>query len=240
MLRLEEVKIAYKEIGVIDGIDLRIEEGGITVLIGANGVGKTTIVNAIVGVHKPRAGRILYGRGKDEVDLVKVPAHRMTSLGVSICPEGRQLFPNMTVYENLEMGAYVRNDKNVKADIEALLRQFPILGERRNQKARTLSGGEQEILAIARALVIKPKLLILDEPSWGLAPLMIEEVMKVVREIKETSDTTILLVEQNATIALKYADYAYLLDSDGRVALQGPAEEMLANEKVIEVYLGGI
>jgi branched-chain amino acid transport system ATP-binding protein len=235
---LEEVKIAYKEIGVIDGIDLVAEEGRITVLIGANGVGKTTIVNAIIGVHKPWSGRILYG--KDELDLVKVPAHRMTSLGVSICPEGRQLFPSMTVYENLEMGAYVRNDKNVKADIEDILGQFPILGERRNQKARTLSGGEQEILAIARALIIKPKLLMLDEPSWGLAPLMIEEVMKVVRKIKETSETTILLVEQNANIALKYADYAYLLDSDGRVALQGPAEEMLANEKVIEVYLGGI
>jgi branched-chain amino acid transport system ATP-binding protein len=235
---LEDVRISYREVKVIDGIDLDIKEGKITVLIGANGVGKTTIVNAIIGVNKPYAGRILYG--KDGVDLVKVPAHRMTSYGVSICPEGRQLFPSMTVYENLEMGAYVRNDKEVRADIEKLFGQFPILGERRNQRARTLSGGEQEILAIARALVIKPKMLILDEPSWGLAPLMIEEVMNVVREVKETSDTTILLVEQNASVALKYADYAYLLDSDGRVALQGPADEMLANEKVIEVYLGGI
>jgi branched-chain amino acid transport system ATP-binding protein len=235
---LKDVRIAYREIKVIDGIDLAIEEGRISVLIGANGVGKTTIVNAIIGVHKPRSGEILYGR--EGLDLVKVPAHRMTSLGISICPEGRQLFPSMTVYENLEMGAYVRNDRDVKADIEDILSRFPILGERRNQKARTLSGGEQEILAIARALIIKPKLLILDEPSWGLAPMMIEEVMKVVRKIKETSDTTILLVEQNANIALRYADYAYLLDSDGRVALQGPAEEMLANEKVIEVYLGGM
>lgn len=238
MLRLEDVKIAYREIKVIDGINLEIEEGKISVLIGANGVGKTTIVNAIIGVHKPYSGRILYGR--EGRDLVKAPAHRMTSLGISICPEGRQLFPRMTVSENLEMGAYIKKGREVKADVESIFEQFPILSERRNQKAGTLSGGEQEILAIARALIIGPKLLMLDEPSWGLAPLMIEEVMNVVRKIKETSDTTILLVEQNANIALKYADYAYLLDSDGNIAMQGPADEMLANEKVIEVYLGGI
>jgi branched-chain amino acid transport system ATP-binding protein len=232
---LEKVKIAYKEIKVIDGIDLDVKEGRITVLIGANGVGKTTIVNAIIGVHKPSAGRILYG--KDELDLVQVPAHRMTSLGISICPEGRQLFPSMTVYENLEIGAYVRKDKDIKADIEDLFNQFPILGERRGQKARTLSGGEQEILAIARALIIGPKLLILDEPSWGLAPLMIEEVMQVVRKIKETSETTILLVEQNANMALKLSSTAYVIES-GLIVRAGASADLLRSDEVRKAYLG--
>lgn len=238
MLTVENVKIAYSGISVVNGINLEVADDRITVLIGANGVGKTTLLNAVIGIHKPYEGRILYG--SDQIDLVKVAPHKMTRLGISICPEGRQLFPDMTVLENLEMGAYIRNDNQVKCDIDALLQTFPILGQRKSQKARTLSGGEQEILAIARALAIKPRLLLLDEPSWGLASLMIEEVMEVVKSIKETSDTTILLVEQNANIALKYADYAYLLGVGGEVVMQGTGAELLADEKVVEVYLGGV
>lgn len=235
MLKVENIKVAYKSVTVLEDISFHVRPNQLTVLIGANGVGKTTIMKAIMGIHKPLSGQIIYD-GK--TDLCKLPPYKMTSLGISICPEGRQLFPDMTVMENLEMGAYVRKDKDaIKADLEDTFKSFPILDERKHQKASTLSGGEQEILAIARALMIKPRLLLLDEPSWGLAPLMIEEVMKTVDKIKETSDTTILLVEQNANIALKHADYAYVLDDSG-VAMEGTGKELLADTRVQEVYLG--
>lgn len=235
MLKVDNIKMAYKNVTVLDGISFNVRPNQLTVLIGANGVGKTTIMKAIMGTHKPESGSIIY---EGKTDLCKVSAHKMTSLGISICPEGRQLFPDMTVMENMEMGAYVRKDKEgIKKDMQEMFDRFPILEKRKNQKASTLSGGEQEILAIARALIIKPKLLLLDEPSWGLAPLMIEEVMQIVSQIKETSDTTILLVEQNANIALKYADYAYVLDDSG-VAMEGTGKDLLNDPKVQEVYLG--
>lgn len=237
MLQIKEIKVAYKSITVLNDVSLDVADDTITVLIGANGVGKTTLMNAIMGIHKPYAGQILYG----DIDLMRVKPYQITGLGISICPEGRQLFPDMTVIENMEIGAYSRKDaKETKEDIESLLEKFPILAQRRHQKAKTLSGGEQEILAIARALVINPRFLLLDEPSWGLAPLMIEEVMQTIQSIKEQMDTTVLLVEQNANIALKYADYAYLMSTGGEIVIQGTGKELLANEKVVEVYLGGV
>ena len=235
MLKIDDITIAYKSVTVIDHISFEVRPKQLTVLIGANGVGKTTIMKAIMGVHKPVSGHIWYN---GDTDLCKVRPYRMTGLGISICPEGRQLFPDMTVLENMEMGAYVRRDKEgVRRDLKDLLERFPILNKRKNQKASTLSGGEQEILAIARALIINPKLLLLDEPSWGLAPLMIEEVMQTIDKIKQESDTTILLVEQNANIALKHADYAYLLDDSG-IAMEGTGKQLLSDKKVQEVYLG--
>ncbi|MGL6199659.1 MAG: ABC transporter ATP-binding protein [Lachnospiraceae bacterium] len=234
MLKVKGLKIAYKGVQVINGIDFSVSENQFTVLIGANGAGKTSIIKAIMGLIKPAEGEILY----NDIDLNKVKPYKMTSLGLSLCPEGRQLFPDMTVEENLEMGAYSRKDKSsIKQDISEMYEKFPRLSDRRIQKAKTLSGGEQELLAIARSLIAKPRLLLLDEPSWGLAPLMIEEVMMTIKNVKETSDTTILLVEQNARIALKYADYAYVLDV-GDVVMEGTGQELINDDKVKEVYLG--
>lgn len=235
MLKIENLKVSYQGIRVIHGVSLQVNKGKLNVIIGANGVGKTTILKTIMGIHKPDEGHIW----TNGIDLTKIPAHKVIEHGVSICPEGRQLFPEMTVTENLEMGAF-KQKKNSETDkaMKEMFERFPILNERRHQKASTLSGGEQEILAIARALMIKPELLILDEPSWGLAPLMIEEVMRIIVDIKENSGTTILLVEQNAAIALKFADHAFLIDN-GKVVLEGTGKELLANPRVQEVYLGG-
>ena len=235
MLKIENLKVSYQGISVIHDVSFKVKERDLTVIIGANGVGKTTILKSIMGIHRPDSGHIWI---HDE-DLTKVPAHKVINKGISICPEGRQLFPDMTVRENLEMGAYIQKDKNTtERNIKKMFEKFPILYDRRMQKASTLSGGEQEILAIARALVIDPEVLLLDEPSWGLAPLMIEEVMQIVVGLQKESDITILLVEQNASIALKYANYAYLIDN-GKVALEGTGEELMANKRVQEVYLGG-
>lgn len=234
MLDVKDLKIAYKGVRVVHGVDFKVERGKMTIIIGANGAGKTSIIKAVMGLIRPECGEILY-EGKD---LVKIPPHKMNGMGISLCPEGRQLFPNMTVIENLEMGAFARKDtKQIRDDIEGVLEKFPRLNERRHQKARTMSGGEQELLAIARALMGNPKLLILDEPSWGLAPMMVEEVMQIARRLNQENKITVLLVEQNANVALRYCDYAYLLDV-GEIAMDGTGEALLSDKKVQEVYLG--
>lgn len=231
-LKVRNLKIAYRGIEVVHGVDFQVEDGKITVIIGSNGVGKTSVLNGIMGLVKPAAGEIEY----NGIDLIALPSSKRASVGISLCPEGRKLFPNMTVQENLELGAYARKDKQIKQDLLKIYERFPRLAERKSQRAGTLSGGEQEMVAIARAMMANPKLLILDEPSWGLAPIMIDEVAKIIQDINRQG-TTILLVEQNANIALRMADYAYVMDVNGIVA-EGTGEQLLNDEKIRKVYLG--
>lgn len=231
-LEVKDLRIAYKGVEAVRGVSFNVKEGDITVIIGANGVGKSSILKGVMGIVKPTAGTVLY---KDE-DVLKKPSSTRSTTGIALCPEGRQLFHKMTVQENLEMGAYARKDKNISKDLEEIYKKFPRLSERRFQKSATLSGGEQELVAIARALMAKPDLLILDEPSWGLAPIMIDQVVSIIKDINKEG-TTILLIEQNANIALKIADYAYVLDVDGFV-MEGTGEELLKDEKVQKIYLG--
>lgn len=234
MLEAANLNISYKGIRVVHGVSFRAAKEKLTVLIGANGAGKSSIIKAVMGLVPAESGEILYCGNS----LKGVPPYHMSAAGISLCPEGRQLFSEMTVVENLEMGAYARKDRfAVRTDIEAVLKKFPRLLERRDQKAGTMSGGEQELLAIARALMASPKLLILDEPSWGLAPLMVEEVMRIVKEICQDTQTTVLLAEQNANVALRYADYAYVLDV-GTIAAEGTGEAILHDEQVQQIYLG--
>ncbi|MEH7382787.1 ABC transporter ATP-binding protein [Bacillus sp. JJ1533] len=233
LLRVKGLKVAYKGIEVVHGVDFTVKEGEITVLIGSNGAGKSSIIKAIMGLISKQQGELLFL----DNNLSSLSPNKMAALGISLCPEGRQLFPEMTVTENLEMGAFARKDKKeIKKDIERMFDRFPRLGERANQRAGTLSGGEQEMVAIARALMARPKLLILDEPSWGLAPLMVEEVMKIIKEIN-SEGTTILLIEQNASMALAIADNAYVLDV-GKIVIEGTGKDLIENEKVKQVYLG--
>jgi len=235
MLKINNIHVAYKGVEVIHDVSFGVESGRFTVLIGANGAGKSTVIKSITGLHHASRGEILF----DGKNIISEKPHKIAAMGIALCPEGRQLFPDMPVWENMEMGAYTRNNKaEIKADMDMVFDLFPRLAERKNQKARTLSGGEQEMLAIARALMAKPKLLILDEPSWGLAPLMVKEVMNMVKTINRETGMTILLVEQNANAALENADYAYVLDI-GKIAIQGTPEQLLADSKVKEIYLGG-
>lgn len=235
MLKINNIHVAYKGVEVIHDVSFDVESGKFTVLIGANGAGKSTVIKSITGLHHANRGSIIF----DGKNIINEKPHKIAAMGIALCPEGRQLFPDMPVWENMEMGAYTRNNKaEIKADMEMVFDLFPRLAERKSQKARTLSGGEQEMLAIARALMAKPKLLILDEPSWGLAPLMVKEVMTMVKTINRETGMTILLVEQNANAALENADYAYVLDI-GKIAIQGTPEELLADSKVKEIYLGG-
>jgi branched-chain amino acid transport system ATP-binding protein len=227
------MKFQYGKVEVLHGISLTAEKGKITVLIGANGAGKTTTMKAIMGLKPISGGTIEWDgqmlAGKDPSDVAKS--------GVALCPEGRQLFPEMTVYENLLMGAYVRNDKEgIKKSIDDVYEWFPRLADRKNQYAGTLSGGEQEMLAISRALMSKPDLMLMDEPSWGLAPILVEEVGAIIRSINERG-TTVLLVEQNAQMALDVADYVYVLET-GKIAMEGTGKEMSANKNIQQVYLG--
>lgn len=232
-LNVRDLKIAYKGVEVVHGVDFSVEDSKITVIIGANGVGKSSILKGIMGLVKPTGGQVLY----NEIDLLKIPPSKRISFGLSMCPEGRQLFPNMTVIENLELGAFGRKDKQqVKNDLQIIFMKFPRLSERRLQKAGTLSGGEQELVAIGRSLMANPKLLILDEPSWGLAPIMVNEVVNIIKDINKQG-TTVLLIEQNANMALRIADYAYLLDVDG-IVMEGTGEQLLADKKIQEIYLG--
>lgn len=235
MLKINNITVAYKGVEVVHDVSFNVEQGKFTVLIGANGAGKSTILKAITGLHHASSGQILF----DGKNIVNEKPHKIAAMGIALCPEGRQLFPDMPVWENMEMGAYTRNNKaEIKNDMEKIFDLFPRLAERKNQKARTLSGGEQEMLAIARALMANPKMLILDEPSWGLAPLMVKEVMAMVKRINRETGMTILLVEQNANAALENADYAYVLDI-GKIAMHGTCEALLADSKVQEIYLGG-
>ena len=234
MLTLEGVTVAYGAVEVLHGVSLRVEEGEMVCLLGANGAGKSTTVRTISGLLRPTGGAITF-RGER---LEGRPAHAILTRGIAQCPEGRRIFPEMTVRENLEMGAYVRGAAGARPDdLERAFHHFPRLKERAGQLGGTLSGGEQQMLAIARALMSGPKLLLLDEPSLGLAPTMVSTVFKVIREIRRQG-VTVLMVEQNAALALQMADRAYVMES-GRIALGGPARDLLHNADIRRAYLGG-
>jgi branched-chain amino acid transport system ATP-binding protein len=233
VLELEGVQSFYGSIQALKGISLRVDEGEIVTLIGANGAGKSTALRTISGLIKPKFGKITFEGG----DVTGKPAHEIVGLGIAQSPEGRRLFPRMSVTENLEMGAFNRRDPSgAREDMDRVFELFPRLHERRAQKAGTLSGGEQQMCAIGRALMARPKLLMLDEPSMGLAPIFVEKIFEIVREIN-AQGTPVLLVEQNALMALETAHRAYVLET-GRISLEGPAAELKTNPSVQKAYLG--
>lgn len=234
MLKVEDINVFYGGIHAIKGISLEVEEGQIVTLIGANGAGKTTILRTISGLNKAKNGKISF-KNKEIQD---VAAQNIMAMGISQVPEGRRVFANMTVLENLELGAYLRRDKEgIKKDMERVFDKFPRLKERIKQHAGTLSGGEQQMLAMGRALMSRPKLLLLDEPSMGLAPLLVQQIFSTITELNQEG-TTILLVEQNAHMALSIAHQAYVLET-GRIVLSGDAKELASRPEVCEAYLGG-
>ena len=233
MLELREVEVTYGNIRALKGISLRVAEGELVTLIGANGAGKSTTLKTISGLLRPKSGTLSY-RGQP---LGSLPPHKIVALGISHCPEGRHLFGRLTVTENLRLGAVQRPDhEEVRRDIDYVYKLFPVLKERNEQLAGTLSGGEQQMLAIGRALMSRPQLLLLDEPSLGLAPLLVSAIFDTIRQLKREG-ATILLVEQNARLALDIADRAYVMET-GRVTLQGPAMELKHNPQVEHTYLG--
>jgi len=233
LLRVDDIHVYYGSIHAIKGISFEVNEGEIVTLIGANGAGKSTTLNTVSGLLKPRSGLITFeGRG-----IVGIGASRIVGLGMALCPEGRRVFQQMTVRENLEMGGYSRPNDEIPASLEDVFKRFPRLKEREKQIAGTLSGGEQQMLAMGRALMSKPKLLMLDEPSMGLAPILVEQIFDIIKELHQAG-TTILLVEQNAQMALSIADRAYVLGT-GKITISGPAAEVLADDRVREAYLGG-
>jgi branched-chain amino acid transport system ATP-binding protein len=233
LLQLDDVHTYYGTIHALKGISIDVREGEIVTLIGANGAGKSTTLRSINGLNHPREGRIRFA-GED---ITERPAHEIVKLGIAQSPEGRRIFPRMSVGENLEMGAYQRNDRaGIREDTERVNGLFPRLQERVQQKAGTLSGGEQQMLAIGRALMARPRLLLLDEPSMGLAPIFVEKIFEIVREINEQG-TTVLLVEQNALMALETANRGYVMET-GRIALADDAKALRANEQVRKTYLG--
>jgi len=234
MLKIQNIQTYYGNIQALKGVSLEIAEGEIVTLIGANGAGKTTTLMSICGVTPPRAGEILF----DGDSLHELSPEKIVRKGIVQVPEGRRIFPEMTVQENLEMGAFLRNNKEqIRQDIDYVMSLFPILEKRRNQLGGTLSGGEQQMLAISRALMARPRLLLLDEPSLGLAPLIIKQIFDIIRQINKQNNTTIFLVEQNANQALKLADRGYVMEN-GRITLVDAAERLLANEAVRQAYLG--
>jgi len=241
MLEVIDIHVYRGQTYVLQGVSLAINRGEIVALIGANGAGKTSMLRTVSGLLKTKRGRIIYQpRENDEkIDISRMSAEQIVNLGVSHCPEGRGIFAQLSVRENLMIGAYLRNDKrSVVADYQRVCEIFPILGERAGQAGGSLSGGEQEMLAVGRSLMSRPRLLILDEPSLGLGPLIVENLFKVLHEIN-TQGVTILLVEQNAVMALEYAHRAYVLEN-GRVTLSGPSRELADNEQVRRAYLGGV
>ncbi|TVR71572.1 MAG: ABC transporter ATP-binding protein [Spirochaetaceae bacterium] len=234
MLELRSMKTYYGNIQAIKGIDILVERGEIITLIGANGAGKSTTLMSICGVVPPREGEIIF----EGESLVDMDPDRIVAMGISQVPEGRRIFPHLTVKENLDMGALLRRDKDgVRRDIDYVYSLFPILAERKGQAGGTLSGGEQQMLAISRAIMARPKLLLLDEPSLGLAPLIVQQIFEIIRQINEENGTTIFLVEQNANQALKVADRGYVMET-GRISLTDTASNLLANEEVKKAYLG--
>ncbi|ASS98329.1 MULTISPECIES: ABC transporter ATP-binding protein [Geobacillus] len=234
MLKVDGIDVFYGNIHALKGVSLEVNKGEIVTLIGANGAGKTTLLKTISGLLKPKNGDIVY----EGASIAGKAAQTIVKQGISHVPEGRRVFANMTVEENLELGAFLRKDKEgIQQDFANVFQLFPRLEERRKQLAGTLSGGEQQMLAIGRALMARPKLLLLDEPSMGLAPLLVKMIFRIIQEINE-SGTTILLVEQNAHMALSIAHRAYVLES-GRVVLSGTASELQASEQVKQAYLGG-
>ena len=234
LLEVNDLNVYYGAIHALQGISFHVEKGEIVTLIGANGAGKSTTLNAISGIVRARRGSIKF---KDE-EITKAPAYDIVKMGVVQVPEGRQIFAPLTVKENLDMGAFTRSDpKGIKESLERVYQSFPRLKERLNQYGGTLSGGEQQMLAMGRGLMSNPELLLLDEPSMGLAPLLVDEIFAIIEEIN-SQGTSILLVEQNAQMALSIADRAYVLET-GRLVLEGSAQELAANPRVQEAYLGG-
>jgi len=232
LLSVRNLRAGYGKIEVLHDISIAVDQGQIVTLIGANGAGKTTLLKTISGLVRPSGGAIEF----EGQNIARMAAHKITGRGVSLVPEGRAILKRMTVMDNLRMGAYVRNDKDIDRDIDAVFERFAILSERRGQIAATLSGGEQQMLAIGRALVARPRLLLLDEPSLGLAPKFITLIFQALRELK-TEGKTILLVEQNARKALQVADYGYVMER-GRIALSGAGQELLNMPEVQRTYLG--
>ena len=233
MLTLDQLYVNYGAIKALKSISCRVEQGEIVALIGANGAGKTTILNAISGIVPTLSGTVTF-LGET---ITAIPPHEIVKRGISQVPEGRRVFANMSVLENLEMGAYIRSDKKaILEEIDQVFARFPRLFERKKQLAKTLSGGEQQMLAMGRALMSRPKLLLLDEPSMGLAPMLVAQIFSIIQEIN-AGGTTIMLVEQNANMALSIAHRAYVLET-GEVVLQGPADELAANPEVRKAYLG--
>ena len=234
MLDIKDINVYYGAIHAIKGISLTVNEGEIVTLIGANGAGKSTTLRTISGLLKPKTGSIEF-LGQN---IAGMPAHQIVKEGISQVPEGRRIFAEMTVIENLELGAFIRTDKEaIDEDMQMVFRRFPRLEERREQLAGTLSGGEQQMLAMGRALMSRPKLLLLDEPSMGLAPLLIKEIFSIIQDINKAG-TTVLLVEQNANMALSIANRAYVLET-GRITISGDAKELAASEDIRKAYLGG-
>ncbi len=234
LLHIENLNVSYGAIRAVKGISFDVEEGEIVTLIGANGAGKTTTLNTIAGLLKPTPySQITF----NDKSLIGIPAHTIVSKGIALCPEGRRVFTGMSVQDNLDMGAFTRDDAEAAETIEKVFDSFPRLKERRNQSAGTLSGGEQQMLAMGRALMSKPKLLMLDEPSMGLAPILVQEIFEIIKRL-HSQGTTILLVEQNAQMALSVADRAYVLET-GKISMSGPARELLEDDRVKKAYLGG-
>ena len=232
MLEVKNLKVHYGVIQAIKGISFEVNEGEVIALIGANGAGKTTTLQTITGMLKPSEGEILF----EGQDIVKVPGHKIVSMGMAHVPEGRRVFAELSVYENLKLGAYTRKDKNEIAEsLAKVYKSFPRLEERKNQLAGTLSGGEQQMLAMGRALMSKPKIILMDEPSMGLSPIFVEEIFHIIREIS-ASGTTVLLVEQNAKKALSIANKAYVLET-GKIVLKGDAKELMNDDSVKKAYL---
>ena len=233
ILKVEDINVYYGSIHAIKGISFEVNEGEIVTLIGANGAGKTTILHTVSGLLTPKEGSITF----EGQDLVKIPGHKIVSMGMAHVPEGRRVFAELSVYENLKLGAYTRKDKNEIAEsLAKVYKSFPRLEERKNQLAGTLSGGEQQMLAMGRALMSKPKIILMDEPSMGLSPIFVEEIFHIIREIS-ASGTTVLLVEQNAKKALAIANRAYVLET-GNIVLSGDAKEMMNNDSIKKAYLG--
>jgi branched-chain amino acid transport system ATP-binding protein len=232
MLEVKDLKVAYGKILAVKNISFSVEEGQIVTLIGTNGAGKTTTLRTISGLIRPASGEILF-QGK-RIDAV--PAHQIVSMGVAHSPEGRKIFPKMSVEENLLLGAFSRQDAEINQDLDETYDLFPVLAERRNQQAGTFSGGEQQMLAMGRAMMSRPKLLMLDEPSMGLSPLMMKVIMQTVRKL-QSQGTTILLVEQNAQAALSLADHGYVLEV-GKIVIKGTGKDLMVNDAVRKAYLG--
>ncbi len=233
MLEIHDIEVFYGMIHAIKGVSFQVNEGEVIALIGANGAGKTTILHSITGLIAPKKGKIVF----EGQDITSTPAHKIVSMGMAHVPEGRRVFAQLTVLENLKMGAFTRKDKDeVEESLIRVYKRFPRLEERKNQMAGTLSGGEQQMLAMGRALMSHPKIILMDEPSMGLSPIFVNEIFDIIREVSE-GGTTVLLVEQNAKKALSIADRAYVLET-GKIVLDGKAEELLNDDSVKKAYLG--
>ena len=233
MLEVKDLQVYYGMIHAIKGVSFHVNEGEIIALIGANGAGKTTILHTITGLLAPKGGQVVF-EGKN---ITKTPAHKIVELGMAHVPEGRRVFAQLSVYQNLKMGAYTRSDKNeIEESLERVYKRFPRLEERKNQMAGTLSGGEQQMLAMGRALMSKPRIILMDEPSMGLSPILVNEIFDIIQSVS-ASGTTVLLVEQNAKKALAIADRAYVLET-GKISLDGNAKDLLNDDSIKKAYLG--